>query len=229
MPARLRALDDQRVGAVAHEFAGEDQGGGEADEFGTQVADAPHAARVGTPPASTTCPTPVSPQTSMRASNAGCMVMRLTPNGRSVSARVAAISSCRRSGSIAPQADHAEAAGLRDGGDEPAFRHPGHGAAEYGPFAAENSAPRVQSRFRRSVASIVPVESIGRVQCACRKFRVLLRDQHADLDFRGGYHLYVNAALGKVANILCATPAWLRMPAPTTETLATSGSLIRDA
>ena len=46
----------------------------------------------GMPPASTMWPTSASRQTRIRSSSCGCMVIRFTPNGRSVSACVPAIS-----------------------------------------------------------------------------------------------------------------------------------------
>ena len=60
--------------------------------------------RGGRPPASTTWPTRWSRQTSASSSSCGCMTIRLTPNGRSVSAAVAAISAASSSGPIEPQA-----------------------------------------------------------------------------------------------------------------------------
>ena len=58
----------------------------------------------GRPPASTTWPTPCFAQVAISAIRSGCMVMRFTPNGFSVSALVAAISASSRSTVIAPQA-----------------------------------------------------------------------------------------------------------------------------
>ena len=62
------------------------------------------AADGGRPPASTTWLTRAAMQASISASSSGCMVMRLTPNGLSVSARVAAISPARSAGVMEPQA-----------------------------------------------------------------------------------------------------------------------------
>ena len=58
----------------------------------------------GIPPANTMCPTRAARQASTSASRRGCMVIRFTPKGRSVRAWVPAISSARRSGSMAPLA-----------------------------------------------------------------------------------------------------------------------------
>ena len=58
----------------------------------------------GMPPASTMWPTRASRQTRMSASSRGCMVIRLTPNGRSVSDCAPATSAASMSGSIEPQA-----------------------------------------------------------------------------------------------------------------------------
>jgi len=58
----------------------------------------------GRPPASTTWPTSCLAQTSIRSLSCGCIVMRLTPNGRDVRALVSAISVSSSSGVIAPQA-----------------------------------------------------------------------------------------------------------------------------
>ncbi len=58
----------------------------------------------GMPPAKTMCPTCAAMLVATSASRRGCMVMRFTPKGRSVSAWVPRISSANRSGSMAPQA-----------------------------------------------------------------------------------------------------------------------------
>ena len=62
------------------------------------------AAALGMPPARTTWPTCRSTHTSISSISCGCSVIRLTPNGRSVSAAVAAISSSSSAGDIAPDA-----------------------------------------------------------------------------------------------------------------------------
>jgi len=61
-------------------------------------------ARGGSPPASTTWPTPCATQTSTSSASFGCMTIRLTPNGCVVSARVASISAASWFGDIAPHA-----------------------------------------------------------------------------------------------------------------------------
>jgi hypothetical protein len=58
----------------------------------------------GRPPASTTWPTPWLLQMSISSLRSGCIVIRFTPNGFSVSALVAAISASNRAGVIAPHA-----------------------------------------------------------------------------------------------------------------------------
>ena len=62
------------------------------------------AAPDGSPPASTTWLTPCRPQISISSSSCGCRVIRFTPNGLLVSARVAMISASRMAGGIDPQA-----------------------------------------------------------------------------------------------------------------------------
>ena len=58
----------------------------------------------GIPPARTMCPTRASRHTRIRSSSRGCMVIRFTPKGWSVSACVPAISPASMSGSIEPHA-----------------------------------------------------------------------------------------------------------------------------
>jgi hypothetical protein len=64
------------------------------------------------------------------------------------------------------------------------------------------------------------------VQRLHRQFHVFAVDQHRDLDLAGGDDLDVDPLVRQRRNIRAATPAWLRMPIPTTETLATSVSTI---
>ena len=67
------------------------------------------------------------------------MVIRFTPNGWSVSAWVPAISAASCSGSHRAAGDHAEAAGVGDGGDEVPLADPAHRAAHHGDLAAEEA------------------------------------------------------------------------------------------
>jgi len=69
------------------------------------------------------------------------------------------------------------------------------------------------------------VQLEGVVQGLNGKLHVLAVDQHRDLDLGGGDDLDVHVLGARAANILAATPTWLRIPMPTTETLATSESV----
>ena len=66
------------------------------------------------------------------------------------------------------------------------------------------------------------IEPVERVQRANRKFGIGGVDQHRELDLGGGDGPDIDIALGQALNAWAATPAWLRMPMPITETLATS-------
>ncbi len=104
MAARFHALDDDRIGAGADQLLGQRHRGAKHMTLAPPSFSFWMAPPGGKPPASTTCPTLVSRQTPIRSINAGCMVMRLTPNGLSVSPWVALISVRSRSGVIEPQA-----------------------------------------------------------------------------------------------------------------------------
>jgi hypothetical protein len=64
------------------------------------------------------------------------------------------------------------------------------------------------------------------VQNAHGQFGLVRVDQHRNLDLAGRDRLNVDAASASVANMVAATPAWLRMPTPTTLILATLSSAI---
>ena len=90
-PARTRRLATARLGAKHSSLA-------------PPSLTRARVARSGRPPASTTWVTRCAPHTSISCSSRGCMMIRLTPNGRVVSACVAAISAASWSGSMAPHA-----------------------------------------------------------------------------------------------------------------------------
>ena len=105
MAAGLAAFDDDRVGAHAHQLARQTKRRSKADDSGAALLDPARspARSEARPPARRDRPdgrrTPRS-----APSSCGCSVIRLTPNGRSVSARVAAISAASSSGDIDPEA-----------------------------------------------------------------------------------------------------------------------------
>ena len=105
MAAGLHALDDDGVGAGAHQLAGDHQGRGEAQQLGAALLDA--CQRGAGREAAGQHDVPdlvVEADIDQLHRAAGCMVMRLTPKGRSVSAAVAAISAASRPGDIEPEA-----------------------------------------------------------------------------------------------------------------------------
>ncbi len=110
------------------------------------------------------------------------------------------------------------------------------------PGAAKVSRSR-SSSLRESLSLrsgiILPLQPIGPdsglfqfegiMQRLNRQFHILAVDQHRNLDLAGGDHLDVDVFIGQCLNMRAATPAWLRMPMPTTETLATSVSTTRSS
>ena len=98
----------------------------------SRAAAARRPARHGRPRAST--------QTSASSSSCGCMTIRLTPNGRSVSAAVAAISSASRSGPIEPQASTPKPPASLIAATRLPLGHPGHGTAQTASSRAEEAA-----------------------------------------------------------------------------------------
>src|SRR5215472_12502607 len=178
------------------------------------------AAALGRPPASTTWPTCRRMQASMSSLSCGCSVIRFTPKGFCVSASVPAISASSCSGFMAPQAitpnpPPFEIAATRLRSETQVMAPPMIASS-----VPRNSRPRRQSRSRRARArsrasasgpacpsawgwelagrvairaiDLVGVEPVGGVQRAHRELRVLLGDQHAHLDLRGGDHLDVD-------------------------------------
>ena len=82
-------------------------------------------------------------------SSCGCMVIRLTPNGLSVSAWVAGDLGFQQRRRHRTAGDHAKAAGIGNGRDEMPLADPAHRAAQDGVFGAEEAVPRDQRRSSR--------------------------------------------------------------------------------
>src|SRR5271165_3993457 len=164
----------------------------------------------GMPPASTTWPTRAARQTRTRSPRSGCMVIRFTPNGRSVSACVPAISASNSAGVIAPQAITPNPPALEIAATRwrsltqliappmMAYRHP------------RNAVPRSQSRSRvrraearscNSDSGMLSggIETVGRVQRAHRELGVVGGDKHTHLDFACRDHLDVDRPIGQRA------------------------------
>ena len=152
----------------------------------------------GTPPASTMWVTRAASVTRMSASSSGCMVMRLTPKGREVSAWVASISAASWSGFIAPQAMTPKPPAFEMAATR--WRSLTHVIAP--PMMPTSQprkrVPRAQSASSRARASECPVaggakgavtsgdiEAVCRVQRAHRKLGVFGADQYAHLDLAG--------------------------------------------
>lgn len=89
MGARFHAFDEEGVGTGAHEFFAHQAVGAKHRTFAPPSLIRWMLAAEGTPPAKTICETFSARQTSIRASSCGCIVMRFTPKGLGVSARVA--------------------------------------------------------------------------------------------------------------------------------------------
>src|SRR5579885_129551 len=131
------------------------------------------------------------------------MVMRLTPNGRSVSRLVSAISTESRSGvmdpeAITPNPPPLEMAETRWRSDTQVMAPPM--IARLQPRKRQprcQSFSRCASAARCRVMSLLSVKAVGGVQAAYGELGVLLGDQHADLDLRGGDHLDVDSLLGQ--------------------------------
>src|SRR5271165_1353599 len=201
-PERTRRLASTRAGVKAISFA--------PPSFTARTA-----LPGGMPPASTMWPTFASKHTRARSSSWGCMVIRLTPNGRSVSAWVPAISAASRSGVIEPQAITPKPPAL----DMAATRWRSLTQVIAPPMMAwrqpRNAVPRTHSASSRARAAasraVSPegvmsegmisagIEAIGGVQRAHRQFRVFRGNQHADLDLAGGDHLNVDRLVGQRA------------------------------
>src|ERR1051326_4005976 len=146
----------------------------------------------GMPPASTTWVTRASRQTRTRSSSAGCMVIRLTPNGLVVIACVPAISAASRSGVIEPQAITPK---------PPAFEIADTRCRSLTQLIAppmtaigqpRKSVPRAQRWFNAARSCGSGIETIGGMQRANRELGEIGGDQHADLDLAGGNHLNVD-------------------------------------
>src|ERR1700712_938066 len=149
----------------------------------------------GIPPASTICPTPASSVTRIRSFSSGCIVIRFTPNGLSVRARVPAICSANCAGFIAPQAmtpkpPALEMAETRCCSLTQLMAPP---RIAYG--QPRNAVPRDHKRSSRERAAIRgsdDIEAVGGMQRTNGQFGIFGRDQHADLDLTGGNHLDVD-------------------------------------
>ena len=140
VPARLHAFDDQRVGAGAHQALGHGEAGGEAEQPGAAVLDPRDGRAIGQPAGQDDVAHPLrAADVDQRQRACGCMMIRLTPNGRAVSpwvSRDLGGQLIRRHGAAG---DHAEAAGVRERRDQAVLRHPGHRAAHQGEVAAEKA------------------------------------------------------------------------------------------
>ena len=176
MAAGLGALDHQRIGAGAHQPLRQHQRRGEA-RSASRRRPSPRAprrpagcrrpARYGRPCASR--------QTRIRSSSCGCMVIRFTPNGLSVSAWVPAISAASRSGSIEPQAITPKPPALEIADDQVALADPAHRAAHDGDARSRGTrVPRAHSRSSSARAAASRRRSgdvrrhRGRRRCAAR-------------------------------------------------------------
>src|ERR1700722_9579536 len=150
------------------------------------------AAPGGMPPASTTWLTFASRQTRTRSLSAGCIVIRLTPNGLLVIACVPAISAASRSGVIEPQAMTPNPPAL----EIAATRWRSLTQLMAPPMIAigqpRNAIPRVQSRSSAARSGSASIETIRRVQRAYRELGVFRGDQHADFYFTRGNDLNVD-------------------------------------
>ena len=145
----------------------------------------------GRPPARTTWPTRCFAQVSISSLNCGCMVMRLTPNGRSVRVFVSAISVSSKLRAHRAAGDDSEAAGVGDGGDEVALGNPAHRAAQDRDVAAEELGAAVHQLLE----AIVPGGRVDRARigdqslaahAASSASRPKARVQHAhgELEYR---------------------------------------------
>src|SRR5580658_1805707 len=151
----------------------------------------------GMPPASTIWVTFASRQTRTKSSNAGCIVMRLTPNGLLVIAWVAAISAASWPGFIEPQAITPNPPALEIADTKCRSLTQLIAPPRMATGQPRNALPRAHSRSKvaRSVpwvTSSAGIETIRRMQRPHREFGVFGGDQHADLDLAGGNHLYVD-------------------------------------
>ena len=178
------------------------------------------------------------------ASSRGCMVIRFTPKGLSVSAWVPAISSASAVRLHRAAGDHAEGAGVGQRRDQVALAHPAHRPAHHGvrgcrgrrrraPSAASSAARRRGGRSpvpigSASIAAVVtPPARPGRRRCAARApparcspppTSTLTLISLVEMTWM------LMPFSASARNMVLATPAWLRMPMPTTLIFATSGS-----
>src|SRR5262245_5013072 len=155
------------------------------------------AAPGGRPPANTIWPTLWSRHTSTSSISWGWSVIRLTPNGMSVRAAVAAISFDSRSGDMEPEAITPKPPAL----DRADTRWRSETQVMAPPMIA-SSDPRKRrprshslSRWSRAACRFTGshrVQTVGRMQAAHGELGVFLGDQHADLDFGSGDDLDVD-------------------------------------
>src|SRR4051812_4608090 len=159
MAARLHPLDHEGVDARADQLLRQRQRGAKQMSLAPLPLIRSIAPPGGSPPARTTWLTSCFAQTSISSESCGCMVMRLTPNGRSVRLRVSAISVSSRSGVIAPQAITPKAPALESA--ETRWRSEIQLIAP--PITANSQprkpAPRCIRRFRRSWPRAEEVEA----------------------------------------------------------------------
>ena len=137
VPARLRPLDDQRVGAGAHQPPGQHQRRGEADQPRAAVLHRPHRGTRRHPAGQHDMADPRLQADLDQVGQPGV-------HGDEVDAERRGRARLGRgdlgSQGVRPHGaagDHPEAAGVGDGGDQGALAHPAHGAAHDGGAAAQ--------------------------------------------------------------------------------------------
>ena len=105
----------------------------------------------------------------IRSSSCGCMVIRLTPNGLSVSAWVAGDLGGQQVRAHRAAGDHAEAAGVGDRGDQMPLAHPAHRAAHDGVRGSRGTPCRAPTAGRaRARAASAPSRRAASCQAASR-------------------------------------------------------------
>ena len=149
MAAGLAAFDHQRIRARAQQLLRQRQRRRRRrPAVRAECLDRLDRRTGGMPPASTTWLTPCPRRPRSDRTAAGCMVIRLTPNGL-VGQRLGrgdfGAEQVRRH---RPAGDHAEPARIADRGDKVALGHPGHRAAQDRVFAAKKR-PRRAASWRR--------------------------------------------------------------------------------
>ena len=180
MPSITSASAPERISFLASASAGAKQ-----TSFAPLALIRSIAPPGGRPPASTTWLTSCLAQASISSLSCGCMVIRLTPNGRSVRVLVSAISVSSSSGLIAPQAMTPNPPALEMAETRWRSRNPAHRAAEDREVAAEEFGAAVHQLLEALVAgrrmdragfrdqpfaahAVLPGRRRGRRRCAAR-------------------------------------------------------------